>query len=259
MNSSISAHDEHPPIISVIIPCLNEEGYVSRLLEDLVRQEDADFEVIVVDSDSVDGTVTEVERFLGRLSLRLVKGERKGPAFARNLGARHARGTWLIFLDADLRIPDPDFLSVMVGEAERRGLVTASSDYKVSSPKLGDRLGMWITRRYLRLLAWTSHPVALGFCILTRRDVFDSVGGFDRTLKVAEDYDYVSRSAGPSRRFAFIAQTHCITDIRRFEDGGRGIEFLKAIGYEIYRFTHGYRIEHDPFNYRFGEHKKPKL
>lgn len=242
--------------VSVIIPCLNEEDYVHALLEDLTRQTGIGFEVIVVDSESEDDTKKVAAGYSDRLNLTLVEGERKGPAAARNLGAQHATGTWLLFLDADVELPESSFLRVLVTEAERRDLVTASAVYKVNSERRSDVVGGQFTLRYQKMLSKTKHPVACGYCILTRKDRFTACDGFDQKLRVGEDYDYVSRSAGEEGRFAFIEQTYFKVNLRRFEEGGRTKEFLKAIGYEVYRFTHGYKIERDPFGYTFGQHKK---
>src|SRR3989338_1007194 len=86
------------PRISVIIPTLNEKKYLKKCLDSLKRQGMRNYEIIVVDSYSTDGTVQ-----LARKYGKVVFEKRKGPGAARNAGARHARGSILVFADADVR------------------------------------------------------------------------------------------------------------------------------------------------------------
>lgn len=244
--------------VSVVIPCLNEEHYIGRLLGNLARQSFTDFEVIVVDSHSDDATVAAAEAFRDQLKLNIAMAPRHSPAITRNAGAKVAAGEWLIFLDADVQLPDKHFLARIIKACEERSLISASPVYRVDSAHIGDRVGNWVTLQYQKLLGWTKHPVACGFCIVTRRDVFNKCGGFDATLKVGEDYDYVSRSAGPTRAFGFIKNTYFLVDLRRFHEGGKFRVFVQSVFYEIYRLTHGFKIQNDPFNYQFGRHGKPK-
>ncbi|HSX02324.1 MAG TPA: glycosyltransferase [Candidatus Saccharimonadia bacterium] len=243
--------------LSVIIPCLNEEHYLPRLLDGLLDQTMKDFEVVVVDSGSTDGTAAVAQSYANRLALALIQAPR-GVARDRNAGAAASTGQWLLFLDADVRLPRPEFLAEVVTQAEARGLYTASAKFRIKNAGFMERVGGVITYQYTKLLSKTQHPVACGFCILTRRDRFEAVGGFDVALAVGEDYDYVSRSSGGRpNHFAFIGSTYFYVDLRRFEEGGRYLVFLKSIGYEIYRFTHGFRIDRDPFGYTFGQHRQP--
>jgi glycosyltransferase involved in cell wall biosynthesis len=247
---------KNSPTVSVVIPSYNEATYIDRLLDALKRQQDVDFEVIIADAQSKDGTAKVVDSFKDRLDLTLVQSPPKGPANGRNEGAKRTRGEWLLFLDADIDLDDPRFIVTLVETAKRRGWSTASTRTRVKTPTLADRLGMAVHHRYLRLLARTKHPVAPGFCILTRRKVFEDNNGFDETLWVAEDYDYVSRTAREG--FGFVDDTYYYVDLRRFREGGSLKVFAQSVGYEIYRFTHNYKIEKDPFGYKFGEHGKRK-
>ena len=91
--------------LSIIIPTLNEENYVGKLLDCLCRQTYKDFEVIVVDGNSRDKTISVVEKFRKKLNLRLIKSER-GVSLQRNVGAKHSKYDRLVFFDADITFND---------------------------------------------------------------------------------------------------------------------------------------------------------
>jgi hypothetical protein len=93
--------------ISVIIPAHNAADTLLRCLESLVRQEDSDYEIIVVDDGSTDATANVASRFD---CLLLRNEEHAGPAISRNRGADAAKGAVLAFTDADC-VPPPDWLS----------------------------------------------------------------------------------------------------------------------------------------------------
>src|SRR3989339_724465 len=95
------------PFFSIIIPALNEEKYLSLLLSDLSNQTLRDFEVIVVDGKSEDKTVKIAKSFSDKLpSLEVVSSNVRHVCTQRNLGSKKASGKYLIFSDADNRLPE---------------------------------------------------------------------------------------------------------------------------------------------------------
>lgn len=100
--------------ISVIIPTYNEENVVVDCLNSLDKQSFSDFEVIVVDDGSTDATAEKIKGFVPKkYELILLKGEHKGPGFARNLGSKSAKGDILVFVDSDMTF-DRNFLKMLV-------------------------------------------------------------------------------------------------------------------------------------------------
>ena len=89
-------------LISVIIPCFNGAGTLERCLRGAWSQEDSNFEVIVVNDGSTDGSAEIAGKFPCKL---LNMEEQGGAAHARNCGAAVARGQWLFFTDADCILP----------------------------------------------------------------------------------------------------------------------------------------------------------
>src|SRR5438067_8667389 len=86
-------------LFSVIVPTFNRADFLVDTLESVFRQRFADFEIIVVDDGSTDGTIEYLRSLAGRV--RVCQQANRGAGPARNLGARHAQGKYLAFLDSD--------------------------------------------------------------------------------------------------------------------------------------------------------------
>lgn len=98
--------------ISVIIPTYNEEKVIKECILSLKNQTLRDVEIIVVDDGSTDGTLGLLE------DVEVFQQKHQGPAMARNLGAKHAKGKILVFVDADMTF-DPRFLENLVKPIEK--------------------------------------------------------------------------------------------------------------------------------------------
>ena len=90
---------------SVIIPTLNEEKFLPKLLKSLGKQTFRDFEVFVIDGGSEDKTEYVFGKHSKHLpSSKFIHSEVKNVGFQRNLGAKNASGKYLVFLDADVDV-----------------------------------------------------------------------------------------------------------------------------------------------------------
>lgn len=230
---------------SIIIPTYNEADLLPGLLADIRAQRGAELELIVADADSTDGT----RRLALDAGAHLVDGGL--PAVGRNAGAREARGEWLVFLDADVRVPR-SFIRKAVAELRDRNLVAGTCPARPISRLTTDRIIHNFANLFIRLNQ-QSDPHAAGYCLFVRRDVFERIGGFDESLKVAEDHDLVSRASklGP---FRMLDSTFIRVSVRRYEKEGRIGYALKAIKIGLYRATVGeIREGDDVVDYDFGD------
>ena len=90
-----------PPPVSVVIPAYNRAPTIGAAIDSVLRQTFTDFELVVVDDGSTDGTLTAA-RAIADPRLRVIAApQNMGAAGARNLGVAEARGTWIAFQDSD--------------------------------------------------------------------------------------------------------------------------------------------------------------
>jgi glycosyltransferase involved in cell wall biosynthesis len=167
------------PYLSIVIPTRNAAVKLGKLLRSIEASSYSDREVLVVDDGSTDDTLRKLERF----PVRVLRASRNsGPAFARNLGAREARGEVILFLDSDV-ILEPDAL------AETARFFREHPDRAVMigvyAPEPANK-GAWPLYKALQCYSYYRgfpdvKEVTLLWAAIAafRRDVFLRSGGFD--------------------------------------------------------------------------------
>jgi glycosyltransferase involved in cell wall biosynthesis len=192
-----------PKLVSVVIPTYNYAKFVGRAIDSALAQTYSSVEVVVVDDGSSDDTPEVLARYGDRI--RAIRQDNKGLSGARNTGLKAARGDYVALLDAD-DYWRPDKLEKQVALAERVPNVGAVGcvgeavdrtgatlgfirfDYPVSAPP--DRTSEF------RGVAAREHWVGCSASgALIPKRVLDDVGGFDETLRAAEDWDMWLRIA----------------------------------------------------------------
>src|SRR5258706_12439179 len=90
-------------MISIIIPCYNSEKYLARAIESVLKQTYINYEIIVVDNNSLDNTINSIHDHIKRYPnlIRILHEYKKGAPAARNKGLYEAKGDWVRFLDSD--------------------------------------------------------------------------------------------------------------------------------------------------------------
>ncbi|OHD71394.1 MAG: hypothetical protein A2W19_10355 [Spirochaetes bacterium RBG_16_49_21] len=234
--------------ISVIIPALNEEKYLPQLLESLRKQTFQDFEIIVSDAGSGDKTVPIAQQY----GARVVRGGL--PAAGRNAGARASTGEFFFFLDADIILPK-NFLENALQEMENKYYDIASCEFKPLSSQLPDRFIHRLIYTIIRLER-RFNPEVFGFCILVSRRLFERINGFDESVILAEDCEFVKR-ASRFRPLEFLDSTFVRVSVRRFVKEGRLGFMLKGIRISLYRIFKG-EIRSDIIRYEFGNYDKKR-
>lgn len=233
-------------MISIIIPTLNEEKCLPRLLKNIKEQNFETYEIIVADFNSKDRT-----RAIARKnSCRLVKGGK--PSRARNNGAKKSKGNLLVFIDADSLLSRNFFKSCLKEIKERKLNVGSCRTYPISI-NLIDKIFFTIFNFWIAATQFF-YPNASGSFIFCKRDLHNRIDGFDENLKLSEDMDYVKR-AGKYGKFGILKNVRAYTSVRRFEKEGRLNLGVKLLLSAVYRIFFG-EIKINIFRYGF-RHKKP--
>jgi glycosyltransferase involved in cell wall biosynthesis len=200
-------------LISVIIPTYNRKILLPRAIDSVLAQKGADFEIIIVDDGSTDDTESIVrgtrtshlgtrknekpnESRVPSPEIRVFRQENRGPAAARNIGIKEARGDWIAFLDSDdewkpgkLKAQleffreNPEYLICQTEE------VWVRNGVRVNPMKKHKKSGGWIFEKCLPLC------VVSPSAVMMRRKLLGEVGLFDESLPACEDYDLWLRIA----------------------------------------------------------------
>lgn len=177
------------PADAVIIPHYNDVPRLERCLEALMLNDIRDTEIVVVDNNS---TVSLEGVRAAFPSVRFVIEPEKGAALARNRGVLETTAQRLFFIDADC-VPAPDWLAVGRDIASRADLIGGRVDVfdETPPPRSGaeafEAVFAFNFRRYIEIQGFSGSGN-----LLTRRDVFDAIGGFING--VSEDREWTMRA-----------------------------------------------------------------
>ncbi len=211
------------PMISVLIPARNEEQRIRPTLDGLLKQDYTNFEIILIDDNSTDGTWKTLETYAKENdSISILKGESlpegwKGKPFAMTQLAKKAKGELFVFLDADIK-PSPDFLS-WVADRMRRHKADSMSAYarhhaKTVKEHIFFPLIYMVNMTFLPfwLIKFTKLPIfshAIGQLMVFRREAYEGVGGF------AVVYDKILEDIQMGRAMKAAGFRHVFLDARK--------------------------------------------
>jgi glycosyltransferase involved in cell wall biosynthesis len=215
-NKIIVIRNVKNPKISVVIPTLNEEKYIEKTLLSLKAQTiKVPYEIIVVDSNSKDRTVEIARKYADKVIIT----KRKGIAVGRNVGAKYARGEILVFVDADTVLL-PNVLEKAYNEIRKRDVSLVSCPIVPMTPSLLIHLMYRVYNQFSISSIKFGRPQISGMFMVTKRKIFDSVGGFNENLKILEDFDF-SEKVSKLGKVKMITSVFVLTSPRRLEKWGK--------------------------------------
>lgn len=182
------------PLVSIVIPCYRQAHFVGESIESALSQTYPHVEVIVVDDGSPDNTEEVVLRYPG---VRYVRQPNGGLASARNLGLRRSNGEYVIFLDADDRLLPGAALSGLNCLKKNPRCAFAAGHFRFiaidGQPLVVPERRRGDSNPYLDLIR--DYFVGPPGVVFYRREVLDTVIGFDSSVSPAADYDIALRVA----------------------------------------------------------------
>jgi glycosyltransferase involved in cell wall biosynthesis len=185
------------PAISIVLPTYNRREHLPRAISSVLRQTFADFELIVVDDGSTDGTSGFVKEFGDARIVCISLPQNRGQAAARNAGIRAARATLIAFQDSDdewlgeklawqmeILRREPG-VAMTYGDLLRFPL--SGAPFTIQAPELAR--GRLFDNRPTR---YASFGIGIQTCVI-RAEVLRRVGGFDERLRCFEDLELFLR------------------------------------------------------------------
>jgi len=203
-------------MISIIIPTLNEERYIGRLLVCLCSQKFKNFEVIIVDGKSTDCTIKVAKRYRKSLRLKTVESTERNLSYQRNLGVDHSQYDNLLFLDADVKF-GKSFLNKLTKQVRKRKLDIATGVIIPDSKKWYYKLFFTICNLIIFFLQ-KSFPAAPGSFTYIKKEIHQRVKGHREDITWSADISYVN-AASKYGKFGLVNVPYYFS-VRRFEQYG---------------------------------------
>ncbi len=226
--------------VSVIICTYNRDRHIGRALESLISQKASpqDFEIIVIDNNSTDGTADILREFQNKygreFNIKVAKESRQGLSFARNRGIELASGEIISFIDDDA-IAAPDFIGNIIKNMHKFPGYLAFGGKVL--PKYEDGTEpAWMSPYIERIISVVdmgneykefkkTYPV--GCNMLFRKEIFDKVGKFNTRLRLRSDDKYIFlkiKEAGfPVLYLPDVVVQHFIDSFRT------GMDYIKKV------------------------------
>lgn len=241
------------PKFSVIIPALNEEKFLPKLLASLTLQTNRNFEVIVVDGSSKDRTVAVAKKYSSKLpALTVEVSLHPSLPLQRNIGARKARGEWFVFVDAD-SILFPYFIERVDRYIREEKPELFTTWFRPDSEKTADALVTLLANMTIESSMTIKRPFAPGPLTIVAREVFERVGGYDEELTFGEDMDFSRRVVERGYTLKILRDTLCVWSLRRFRKEGK-LKVMQAYAKAVFSVLFTKKAPRQMSGYIMGGH-----
>ena len=200
-------------LLTIVIPCKNESKIIDTTLSLLNQQNNIEGVNVIVSDSSTDNTTVELElREKDKFILQIIQGGL--PSVARNNGIKHVTTPYVLFLDADMFILDFNLLTETINIMKKEKLHLLTTKVRTTT---GEYNYTYKSFDVIQKIIKSITPFCLGGFMLFKTKIFKKLGGFDESIKVAEDY-LLSKKV-KSNKFKIINK-HIFTSPRRFKNKG---------------------------------------
>jgi len=249
---------------SVIIPTLNEEKYLPKILNALAIQTFREFEVILVDGESDDKTVKIFKQFEKKFPCsQIFISNKRNVAYQRNWGAENAHGKYLIFFDADVTF-DQTFLEEVHLAVVKKNFKLATTYTLPDSKKQIDQIMIVLSNLGQEIAKIINKPFLGEYNTIIDREIFLKLRGFREDVTMSEGHDLAIRAFKRNIETIILAEPKVVISLRRFRSEGTISVFRKYAQTSLYTILRG-PITHKMFEYNMGGHvhrkkrRKPDL
>lgn len=177
-------------LVSIITPVYNGEKYISETIESVIKQTYLDWEMIVVDDGSKDGSAAIVRRYAEKESrITLLQQPNGGSASARNNGIRYANGQYIALLDSD-DLWDPDFLKSQLALMKEKNTICVHGSYRRINENSEEILKAWKAKKEVtyKQMQMTNHIACLTGLYDTSK--FGKIYLKEELRSIRDDYAY---------------------------------------------------------------------
>jgi glycosyltransferase involved in cell wall biosynthesis len=200
-------------MITIVVPCKNEESYIGHLLDTLRSQNIGNTRIIIADC-STDNTRWVIQMMKGELNVEIIDG---GPvSVAKNNGAKLVTTPYILFIDSDVRFFSDTTIVNCVNTIENNNLDLIGLYIKCYDNNRTTQIGFMIFNFINNIMKYKV-PFAVGAFMLTRRDKFEQFGGFVEKYGTSEDF-FLSKMYDP-KKFKLV-KDYFGQDSRRFQKMG---------------------------------------
>ncbi len=236
--------------ISIVIPALNEEVFLPKLLQNLVEQTSKNFEVIVVDAHSEDRTKEKAEQFTDKIDIRVIEADKRHLAYQRNFGAREARGEYLLFLDSDMKL-EPDFIESLSKNIQDSQFLMYLPLHLPHDGAPPDEVLFRVISSFVEMSHLSQKPFTYGPGAVFQRHFFNALGGYDEEVFVYEDHEIVQRAKKRGVSAKLLPQSKIYFSFRRFKKEGRINVLSKYLVATMHLLVKG-KVDKEIFTYEMG-------
>lgn len=250
------------PFFSVVIPTLNEEDYLPKILSDLAKQKRKDFEIIIVDASSEDKTKEKASKFSKLFPLEFYMVGKRNVSYQRNFGAQKAKGNYILFLDADARVESKFTENIYRNILKKKNLLFLPI-LTADEPSSKNKLIFKVVNSTIKLSQSLNKPLSAGGSIFIARKLFSDLKGFREDLYMSEDHNLIQRAKKIGAKAKILKDVKVVFSLRRVKKEGEAIILYKYILSSIYMLINGeitdkiYSYEMDGGKYYKNSNREP--
>lgn len=220
------------------------------ILSDLTKQRQKNFEVIVVDSRSLDKTKERALKFSKYFPLEFYTVDKRNVSFQRNFGAKKAKGKYLLFLDADCRVNTMFIRKLHINIVSKKGslfLPTLVTEERSSK----NRVLFKLINSIIELSQSLTKPLSAGGSIFIAKKLFSNLNGFKENLYISEDHNLIQRARKQGEKAKILKDTKVVLSLRRVKKEGQVMVLYKYLLALVYMLVNG-EITSKIFMYEMG-------